>query len=81
MRNDVARTWSAITRSEFDAIAEQVDFVIAVHALHHGRDTLETHARIHGRLRQRRQRAVGRAVELHEHEVPDLDVAIAVFVG
>ncbi len=64
-----------------DQIPEQVDLVIAVHALHDGGDTLEAHARVHRWLRQRRQRAVGRAVELHEHEVPDLDVAIAVLVG
>ncbi len=37
-----------------DQIAEQVDVVVAVHALHHGGDALEAHAGIDRRLRQRR---------------------------
>ena len=61
-------------------ILEQVDLVVGVHALHHGRDTLQAHAGIDGRLGQRVQRALGVTVELHEDQVPDLDVAIAIFV-
>ncbi len=40
-----------------DEGAEQVDVVIAVHALHDRGQTLEPHARIHRRMRQRRQLA------------------------
>src|SRR5690606_4998430 len=46
----------------------------------HRSDALEAHAGIDGRLRQRRQHALLVAVELHEDEVPDLDVAVAVRV-
>ena len=61
--------------------AEQVDLVVRVHVLHHGRDALEPHAGVHRGLRQWRHPAVGGALELHEHQVPDLDVAVAVLVG
>ena len=60
---------------------EEVDVVVAVDALHHGADALEAHAGVDGRLRQRGERAVRRTLELHEHEVPDLDEAVAIFVG
>ena len=63
-----------------DQVAEQVDVVVGVHALHDGGEALEAHAGVHRRLRQRRQRAVAGTIELHEHEVPDLDVAVAVLV-
>src|SRR5581483_8161902 len=63
-----------------DETFEKVDVVVGVHALHHGGDALQAHTGIDGRLRQRRQLPVGRAVELHEHEVPDLDVPITVFI-
>ncbi len=86
--------WSAMTRSDglarsfecvasaaaADQAAEQVDVVVRVHALHHGGGALEAHAGVHRGLRQPRQDAVGRALELHEDEVPDLDVAVAVLV-
>ena len=67
-------------RRRKDQVAEQVDVVVAVHTLHHRCDTLEAHARIHRGLRQRDHLAVGRAVVLHEDEIPDLDVAVAVLV-
>ena len=63
-----------------DQLPEKVDVVVAVHALHHGGDALEAHPGVDRGLRQRRHRAVGRAVVLHEHEVPDLDVSVAVLV-
>ena len=63
-----------------DQMLEQVDLVIAVHVLKHCRDALQAHAGIHARRRQWRQRAVDAAIELHEHEVPDLDETIAVLV-
>ena len=70
---------------EFGGLADQrleeVDLVVAVHVLQHGRQPLQAHAGIDARRRQRHQGAVGLLVELHEHEVPDLDVAVAVLVG
>ena len=45
--------------------------------LHEHRAALEAHAGVDVLLRERRQRAVGGEVELHEDEVPELDVAVA----
>ena len=64
-----------------DEIDEDVDVVVVGDALHHRGYALETGAGVHGWLRQRRELAVGRAVELHEHQVPDFHPAIAVGVG
>ncbi len=64
-----------------DQVLEQVDVVIGVLALQHGGDALEAHAGVDAGLGQRRERAGGVAVVLHEHQVPDLDVAVAVGVG
>ena len=47
--------------------------------LQHGRNTLQTHTGIHGRFRQRFHGAVSLTVELHEDDVPNLNVAIAIF--
>ena len=63
-----------------DQVVEQVDLVVAVHMLQHGRDALQAHAGVHARRRQRQQGAVRLAVELHEHVVPNFDVAVAVLV-
>ena len=60
-------------------VLEQVDLVVGVHLLHHRRDTLQTHAGIHRRGRQRVQHAIGSPVELHEHVVPDFDEAVTIF--
>src|SRR6266702_6020350 len=49
-------------------------------ALHHCSNALQAHARIDGRFRQRCQLAIRRTLKLHEHEIPDLNVTIAVFV-
>ncbi len=61
-------------------VLEQVDLVVAVLALQHRGDALQAHAGVHRRLGQRVHHAVFGAVELHEDVVPDLDVAVAVFV-
>ncbi|MNQ71229.1 hypothetical protein D3C85_858910 [compost metagenome] len=63
----------------FQQALEQVDLVVRVHVLQHGADALQAHAGVHARRRQRVQHAVCGAIELHEHVVPDLDVAIAIF--
>src|SRR5690606_29813000 len=65
--------------SGFQQRLEQVDFVVAVHALHNGRDTLEAHAGVYRGLRQWNHVAVFFALKLHEHVVPDLDKPVAVF--
>src|SRR5262249_5899648 len=46
---------------------------VVVFALHDSRDALETGAGVDRGSRQRRQRAIRRLVELHEHQVPDLE--------
>ena len=57
---------------------EQVGVVVRVDLLDDARHALEAHARVDARGRQRRQRPVGMELELHEHEVPDLEPARAV---
>ena len=59
---------------------EQIDLVIAVHALQNGRSPLQPHAGVHRRPGQRGQLSGFVAVVLHEHQIPDFDEAIA-FVG
>jgi hypothetical protein len=87
--------WSAITRRlgearsvgaglarrGLDERLEEIDLVVRVHVLEHGGEALQAHARIHRGLGERVHRARLVAVELHEHEVPDLDVAVAVRIG
>ena len=65
----------------FDQIRQQVNVVVAVHVLQHGRDPLQAHPGIDRGLGQLVHDARLVAVELHEHVVPDLDVAIAILVG
>ena len=87
MIRDHAQDWvrqllvSSRSRGFANEIDEDVDVVVVGDALHHRRHAFETGAGVHRRLRQRRELAVGRAVELHEHQVPDLHPAIAVGVG
>ena len=60
---------------------KQVNLIVGMHALHDRRQALQPHAGVHGRLGQRRHVALGVAVVLHEHQVPDLDVAVAILLG
>ena len=60
--------------------AEQVDIVVAFLALKHRADTLEAHACVDMLGGQRAQGAIGIAVELDEHIVPDLDAAVRTLV-
>ena len=48
--------------------------------LQNRRDPLKTHASIYARLRQRMHIASLIAIELHENVIPDLNVAIAIFI-
>ena len=61
-----------LQREEFVGVPHRVD------ALEHRDGALETHAGVDRRLRQRHFRTVGLLVELHEHEIPDLDEAVLV---
>ncbi|CDE45996.1 uncharacterized protein BN620_00478 [Sutterella sp. CAG:351] len=61
-------------------IAEQINVVIRRNVLNHGRDTLETHARIDVRMRQAVHLAGGIAVELGEHKVPDFQITVAILI-
>ena len=60
-----------------DERLHQVGLPHRVDALHEGEDALEPGAGVDRRLRQRRARAVGGLVELHEHEVPELHEPVA----
>ena len=64
-----------------DQRVEDVDFVVAVHVLQDRGQALQTHAGVHAGGGQRRDGAGLVHVELHEHVVPDLDEAVAVFIG
>ena len=66
-------------RRRADKILKQIDVVVRMHMLQHRREALQTHTGIDGRLGQRMHHAALVAVELHEHVVPYLDVAVAVF--
>ena len=57
---------------------EQVDVVIVVLALQHGRDALQARASVDRRFRQRVADPRRDLLVLHEHEIPDLDEAVAI---
>ena len=56
-----------------DKRLEDVGIVVRVLALEHAHQALEAHTGIDNVHGQRLEAAVGLAVELHEHDVPDLD--------
>ncbi|WP_244287981.1 hypothetical protein [Labrenzia sp. 011] len=58
---------------------EQIDIIIVVHALQHGRQPLYAHAGVDGRPWQIEAR-FRRLLVLHEDQVPDLDEPVTVFV-
>ena len=68
-------------RGRLDERLEQVDLVIAVHALQDGGQALQAHAGVDTRRGQAGDAAVFVHFELHEDVVPDLDEAVAVFIG
>ncbi len=61
--------------------AEQIDLVVVVGALQHRSDALQPHAGVDRGPRQRDALAGRHLLELHEHQVPDLDEAVAVGLG
>ena len=64
-----------------DEAAEHVGVVVVGNALHDGGDALEAHAGVDVLGEQRCERAVFLAVELGEHAVPELEVAVAIAAG
>ena len=62
-------------------VLEQVDFVVRMNTLKNGGNTFQAHAGIHAGTGQLVHHAFFITVELHEHEVPNFHVAVAVFVG
>ncbi len=69
---------AGLARSSRNQCLEQIDLVIAVFVLQDGCQALQSHAGIDAGRRQRLDRTIGLHVELHEHVVPDLDVAVAI---
>ena len=57
---------------------KQIGVVVGDDALEDGSDAFEAHAGVDAGFRQRSESAGGVAVELHEDEIPDFDVAAAV---
>ena len=67
-------------RRRRDQGAKEVDLVIVVGALEHGGGALQPHAGVDGRFGQGDALVRRHLLELHEHQVPDLDEAVAVLV-
>ena len=61
-------------------VLEQVDFVVRMNTLKNGGNTFQAHASIHAGTGQLVHHAFFITVELHEHEIPNFHVAVAVFV-
>src|SRR6476469_7806300 len=68
-------------RDGADQRREQIDLVTVVLALQYRRDALQSHAGVDRGLRQRVAHAALELLELHEHEIPDLDKAVAILLG
>ena len=81
--NDAQRLGFKIRRAgrfggRLDEMLKEVDLVIRMHALENRCEALEAHTGIDRRFRQGRHGPVGVAVVLHEDEVPDFDVPVAI---
>ena len=63
-----------------DQGAHQIDVVIVVLALQHGRHAFKPHAGIDRRLGQRDPLVGAKLLELHEDEIPDLGETVAILV-
>ena len=75
------RTRAGQLLARLDDAAEQIDVVVVVQPLEHRRDALEAHAGVNRGPGQRLAPAGRDLLELHEHQVPDLDEAVAGLVG
>ena len=63
-----------------DQRLQQIDIVVAVNVLQHRGNPLQTHAGVNRGFGQQVHHTRLIAIELHEHVVPDLDVAIAILI-
>ncbi len=68
-------------RAGQDQRAENVDVVVIVLALQDRGEALQPHAGVDRGPRQRHARPGRAFLELHEHQVPDFDEPVAVFIG
>ena len=69
------------TGGGLDQHLKQIDLVIGMYVLQNCGQTLQSHAGVDRRFRQRNHRPIRDfAVVLHEDEIPNLDVAIAIFI-
>ena len=66
---------------EFDQVLEEVDRVIVMFALQYGSGAFQAHTGVDTGFRQRDLLAARQFLELHEHQVPDLDETVAVLVS
>ena len=64
-----------------DQRAKCVGVVIVMDALQNRRNSLQPHACVDRRLGQARLAAVVMPFKLHENEIPDLDITVAIFIG
>ena len=62
-------------------VSEEIRIVVRVNTLHHRREPFQAHAGVDGRLGQGNQFSRCIAIELHEYEVPYLNVTVAVLLG
>ena len=69
---------AAYPLAQRDEALHEVAVVVGARVLHDGGHALEAHARVEVAVRQLRHGAVLPAVELREHEVPELEVAVTV---
>ena len=69
------------TRSGTNQGLEQVDIVIAMAVLQNRCQTLQAHAGINAGRGQGFDGTIGLHVKLHEHVIPDFDVAVAIGIG
>src|SRR5579863_2673821 len=61
-----------------DQRSKKISFVVRDDTLKNGSGTFEAHAGVDAGLGQRRKFSTGVAVELHENQIPNLDVAATV---
>ncbi len=59
-----------------DDSGQRIGFVVAVYTLEDGCDAFEACARIHGRFGELLQCTIRLLVELHEHQIPQLDITL-----
>src|SRR5262249_33836996 len=67
-------------RGRLDQIAEEIGLEHAVYALEDGGHALQSHAGVDRGTRQRLALLLRHLLELHEHEIPELEEAVAILL-